>query len=180
MSPVAGTHMLRTARATGCLGGCVAAVGLFTTGSLAAVPAGVALTFLASSDLTTRRFSLRLLILASIVVCSFIAGEAIANSAGHQLLNGLLTMSLLAAGSTVAWLATSGVSFGDVLLVAFAALVPAWTSPTAVLSMLIAAFIVAGGMVVVGRIPRRKLSRQATVALGPALLAGWIVALVIA
>ena len=68
MKTVAGTHTLRTAGMTGCVGGCLAAVGLWQTGLIAAVPAATGLTALAASDLGTRRFSLAILRVASALV----------------------------------------------------------------------------------------------------------------
>lgn len=153
----------------------MAVVGTLTAGSLAAVPAGIALAYLAWSDLASRRFSLRLLGGATLSVCVVLGGEAIERGATRRLLDGLLTLSVLVILAALGWLATRGVSFGDVLLVGFAALVPAWVSPAAVVLMVGSACVAAGAMVVVRRLRSEGPVPDAAVAFGPALVVGWLV-----
>lgn len=174
---VAGAAAMHTLRATGRAGagGCVAVVGTLTAGSLAAMPAGVALAYLAWSDLASRRFSLRLLGGATVTVCATIGAEAIERGATHRLLDGLLTLSALIVLVALGWLLTEGVSFGDVLLVSFAALVPAWMSPAAVALMVGSAFVAAGAMVVARRLRAGEAVLNDAVAFGPALVVGWLV-----
>ena len=68
MNSLAGTHTLKAAGLTGCVGGCVAALGFWQTGLVATVPAATGLTVLAASDLATHRFSLKTLRLATAFV----------------------------------------------------------------------------------------------------------------
>lgn len=174
---VTGAAAVQTLRATGRAGagGCVAVVGTLAAGSFAAVPAGVALAYLAWSDLAIRRFSLRLLGGATLTVCGVIGAEAIGGGATRRLLDWLLTLSALTVIAALVWSATKGVSFGDVLLVGFAALVPAWMSPAAVALMVGSAFVAAGAMVVARRLRSGTAVRDDAVAFGPALVVGWLV-----
>ena len=153
----------------------MAVVGTLTAGSLAAVPAGAALAYLAWSDLEGRRFSLRLLGGTTLAVCAVIGVEAIERGATRRLVDGLLTLSVLLVVAALGWLATRGVSFGDVLLVGFAALVPAWMSPAAVVLMVGSAFVAAGAMVAARRLRFGTVVHGAAVAFGPALVVGWLV-----
>ena len=158
---------------------CVAAVGLLATGSLAALPAGAGLTCLAMSDLARRRFSMRVLGLASILVVAGILAELAGGETAGRLAQTFLTVTMVASVSVAAWLATRGIAFGDVLVLGFAALMPAWISPGAVVWMLIVTFVAAGGAVVMHRLGCRDRRDPETVALGPALLVGWVAGLVI-
>ena len=153
----------------------MAVVGMLTTGSLAALPAGLALSHLAWSDLTTRRFSLRLLAGATLAVSVVIAAEATRRGTIRHVLGALAVLAVVLVSVGLGWLATRGVSFGDVLLVGFAALVPAWMSPAAVLLMVGSAFVAAGAVVVARRLRYGQPAHGAAVALGPALLVGWLV-----
>jgi len=153
----------------------VAVVGTLTAGSFAAAPAGAALAYLALSDLAIRRFSLRLLGGATVTVCAVIGAEAIGRGATRRLVDWLLTLSALIVVATLAWFATKGVSFGDVLLVSFAALVPAWMSPAAVALMVGSAFVAAGSMVLARRLRSGAAVHAEAVAFGPALVVGWLV-----
>ncbi len=55
MNSLAGTHTLKAAGLAGCVGGCMAALGFWHSGLIAAVPAATGLTALAASDPTTHR-----------------------------------------------------------------------------------------------------------------------------
>lgn len=173
----AGGHSLRTSGLTGCIGGSVAALGYLHTGLIAAVPAATGLTALAASDITTRRFSLRTLGVASVLVSVGLLLDSGRASDWDRLLVAFVVTALAATALTAAWLGTKGIAFGDVLLTAFAVAVPAWVSPRAagvtVLVGLLAAFV----MVVVRRM--RRDDHSGGVAFGPALLAGWVVAMVV-
>ena len=162
-----------TATTLAVLGGAIAVVGFGATQSPAAIPAGLALTYLAASDLLTRRISLRLLGFASIVVTLAIVAEATVHGTPAQLVREFVTVASLVGVLTVGWRLTSGVAFGDVLLLGFAALVPAWVAPIAVVWM-IAGTVTALALVVIWRRLRRTDMIESTLALGPALLAGWL------
>lgn len=163
---------------TGCVGGCVAAAGALTSGSVAALPAGVALTYLAWSDLTSRRLSLRLLAGATVVVTTSIAAEAINGGSARRFGPAAVAIFVLLVTATGAWMATRGIAFGDVLLLGFAALVPAWLSAPAVVTMVGVAIVVAGIGVAARRLRPNPTARP-SVAFAPALLVGWIVGVAI-
>jgi hypothetical protein len=145
----------------------------------AAVPAGLGLTAAARSDLATHQFSLReLRLLASIVALCMVLDTA--RSREWQRLG----LTLAVGGLTVLavlllWLTTSVVAFGDVVLVAFALPVTASVSPRAVGTMLFVALVAAGGTGAVQRVRRTRTSTKDAVALGPALLAGWVVGVMV-
>ena len=179
MSSVAGARTQKTAGLTGCLGGCMAALGLWQTGLIAAVPAATGLTALAASDLATHRFSLKTLRLASALVVAGLVIDAMRASAWDRLVATVAVTGLVAFALLAVWFITPGIALGDVVLLTFAVLVPAWLSPWAAGTTILVAVVVGGAVAVIqrhGRPPRRS---PATVALGPALLAGWVVAVVI-
>lgn len=175
---IAARHPPRAPGWTGCVGGCVAAVGALTSGSAAALPAGVALTYLAWSDLISRRLSLRLLAGATVVVSTSIAAEAINGGSAKRLGPAAVAVLVLLIAATTAWMATRGIAFGDVLLLGFAALVPAWLSAAAVVTMVGVAIVVAGIGVAARRL-RPDLTARPSVAFAPALLVGWVVGVAI-
>ena len=75
---------------------------------------------------------------------------------------------------------TAGISFGDVLLLTFAVLVPAWLSPRAVVITILAAVVIGGAVAVAQRVGRpEKPSPPRGVGFGPALLAGWAIGVVV-
>lgn len=173
----AGGHSLRTSGLTGCIGGSVAALGFLQTGLIAAVPAATGLAALAASDITTRRFSLRTLGVASVLVSVGLLLDSLRASDWDRPIVAFVVTALAAITLTAGWLGTKGIAFGDVLLTAFAVAVPAWVSPRAagvtVLVGVLAAFV----MVIVRRI--RPDDHSDGVAFAPALLAGWMVAMVV-
>lgn len=179
MKTVAGTHTLRTAGVTGLIGGCVAAVGLSQTGLIAAVPAATGLTALAASDFAARRFSLTLLRAASALVVAGLLFDAARGPAWGRLVIAAAVTGLMGVAMIALWMVARGVAFGDVLLVTFSVAVPAWLSPRAAGLTLLVALVVAAAVVLVR--PRRESEGLATgtMALGPALLAGWVVAMVV-
>lgn len=179
MKTVAGTHTLRTAGVTRLVGGCVAAVGLSQTGLIAAVPAATGLTALAASDLATRRFSLATLRVASALVVAGLLLDTARDSAWGRLAIAAAVTGLMGVAMIALWMVARGVAFGDVLLVTFSVAVPAWLSPRAAGLTVLVALVVAAAVVLVR--PRRQSEGLATgtIALGPALLAGWVVAMVV-
>lgn len=179
MKTVAGTHTLRTAGVTGCVGGCVAVVGLWQTGLLAAVPAATGLTALAASDLAARRFSLAILRAASALVIVGLLLDAARGSEWSRLAIAAIVTGLTGVAMLALWMVARGVAFGDVLLVTFSVAVPAWLSPRAAGITVLVALVVAAAVVLVR--PRQQSEGLATgtIALGPGLLAGWVVAVVV-
>lgn len=179
MSSLAGTHTLKAAGLTGCVGGCVAALGFWQTGLVAAVPAATGLAVLASSDLRTHRFSLKTLRLATAFVVLGLLVDALRSSAWDRLVATAAMAGIVALAVLALWLSTSGIALGDVLLLTFAVLVPAWLSPWAAGATILAALVVGGAVAVVQRYRRPVDVSPATVALGPALLAGWVVGMMV-
>lgn len=179
MKTFAGTHTPRTAGMTGVVGGCVAVVALWQTGLIAAVPAATGLTALAASDLATRRFSLTILRVASALVVVGLLLDAALGSAWGRLAIAAAMTGLTGVAMLALWLVARGVAFGDVLLVTFAVSVPALLSPRAAGLTVLVALVVAAAVVLVR--PRQQSEGVATgtIALGPALLAGWVVAMVV-
>lgn len=76
------------------------------------------------------------------------------------------------------WLTTAGIAFGDVLLLTFAVLVPAWLSPWAAVATVLIALVLGGAAAMAERYGR-PAGQAPEVALGPALLAGWVAAMVV-
>ena len=179
MNSLAGTHTLKAAGTTGCVVGCVAALGFWQTGLIAAVPAAMGLTALAASDLTTHRFSLKTLRLATALVVAGFVVDAIRASTWDRLVATVAVAGLVALAVLVLWLSTAGIALGDVLLLTFAVLVPAWLSPWAAGATILVTLMVGGAVAVVQRHGRSEGGSPATVALGPALLAGWVIAVVV-
>jgi hypothetical protein len=179
MTTAAGTHTLRTAGMTGCVGGCAAVVGLWQTGLIAALPAATGLTAVAATDLAARRFSLTFLRAASALVVAGLLLDAARGSAWDRLAVAATVSIGVAVAMLVLWVGTRGVAFGDVLLVTFAVAVPAWLSPRAAGLTVLVALVVAAAVVLVRPRPQSEAVAAGTVALGPALLAGWVVAMVV-
>lgn len=173
MSSLAGTHALKTAGLTGCVGACTAALGFWQTGLIAAVPAATGLTALAASDLTTHRFSLKTLRLATALVVTGLVIDAMRASAWDRLVPTVAVAGLVALAVLALWLSTPGIALGDVLLLTFAVLVPAWLSPSAAGVTILVTLVLGGAVAVIQRHGRPLGRSPATVALGPALLAGW-------
>jgi hypothetical protein len=135
---------------------------------------------LAASDLTTHRFSLRTLRLATALVAVGFVVDAVRGAAWGRLAQAVLIAGVVALGVSVLWVVTVGISFGDVLLLTLTVLIPAWLSPRAVVITILAALVVGGTVAVAQRVGRsRKPSSSAGVALGPALLAGWTIGVVV-
>lgn len=179
MKTVAGTHTLRTVGMTGCVGGCAAAVALWQTGLIAAVPAATGLTALAASDLATRRFSLTILRVASALVAGGLVLDSASDSAWDQLAIAAAASGIVAIALLAVWLGTRGVAFGDVLLVTFAVVVPAWLSPRAAALTIVVASVVAAAIVLLRLRGESERVATGTIALGPALLVGWVFAMVV-
>lgn len=173
----AGVHSLRRAGLTGCVGGSMAALGYVHTGLIAAVPAATGLAALAAADLATRRFSLRTLRISAVLVGVGLALDSGRTQAWDRLLAAVIVTALVGLGLLGAWLGTRGIALGDVLLTTFAVAVPAWLSPSAAVATVLAALVVALGMVLVWR--GKNTSDRPGVPLGPALLAGWVFAMVV-
>lgn len=178
MRTAADTQTLRTA-GIGCVGGCAAAIGMWQTGLIAAVPAATGLTALAASDLVTRRFSLAVLRCASVLVLAALLLDTARDAEWHRLMIAVAVSGFVAFAMLATWMGTRGVAFGDVLLATFAVAVPAWLSPRAAGLTILVALVAAAAIVLLRRRERGEVLATGTIALGPALLAGWIVAMVI-
>lgn len=179
MNSLAGTHTLKAAGLTGCAGGCVAALGFWQTGLVATVPAAAGLTILAASDLTTHRFSLKTLRLSTAFVVASLVVDSMRSSDWDRLIATGAVAGVVAVTVVALWLTTSGIAFGDVLLLTFAVLVPAWLSPWAAVATILIALVVGGATAMIQRHGRPAGRSPVTVALGPALLAGWVAAMVV-
>lgn len=179
MNSLAGTHTLKAAGLTGCVGGCLAALGFWQTGLIATVPAATGLTVLAASDLTTHRFSLRTLRLATAFVVVGLVVDSMRSSDWDRLIATGAVAGVVAVTVLALWLNTSGIAFGDVLLLTFAVLVPAWLSPWAAVATVLIALVVGGAAAMIQRHGRPAGRSPVAVALGPALLAGWVAAMVV-
>ena len=164
---------------TGCVGGCLAAVGLWQTGLIAAVPAATGLTALAASALGTRRFSLAILRVASALVVAGLLLDAALGSAWGRLAIAAAMTGLTGVAMLALWMVARGVAFGDILLVTFSVSVPALLSPRAAGLAVLVALVVAAAVVLIRPRGQHEGLATGTVALGPALLAGWIVAMVV-
>lgn len=163
---------------TGCVGGSLAALGYLHTGMVAAVPAATGLAALAASDLTSRRFSLRTLRVASILVAVGLLIDSSRAAAWDRLAVAAAVTLLIAAALAGAWLGTRGIAFGDVLLTSFAVAVPAWLSPRAAAVTVFAGVLAAALLALVRRVWADERTSR-TIAFGPALMAGWVVAMVV-
>lgn len=179
MSSLAGTHTLKAAGVTGCVGGCAAALGFWQTGLIATVPAATGLAALAASDLRSHRFSLKTLRLATGFVVAGLVIDSMRSSDWDRLVSTAALASVVALAVLALWRSTAGMAFGDVLLLTFAVLVPAWLSPWAAGTTILATLVVGGAVAVVQRYRRPVDLSPATVALGPALLAGWVVGMMV-
>lgn len=179
MSSLAGTRTLKTAGMTGCVGGCLAVLGFWRTGLIAAVPAATGLTALAASDLTTHRFSLKTLRLATALVVVGLVDDSLHSSDWDRLLASGAMAGVVAVTVLALWLNTAGIAFGDVLLFTFAVLIPAWLSPWAAVTTVLIALVVGGATAMIQRHGRSAGRSPVTVAVGPALLAGWVAAMVV-
>jgi len=179
MNSLAGTHTLKAAGLTGCVGGGLAALGFWQTGLIATVPAATGLTVLAASDLTTHRFSLKTLRLATAFVVASLVVDSMRSSDWDRLIATGAVAGVVAVTVLALWLNTSGIAFGDVLLLTFAVLVPAWLSPWAAVATVLIALVVGGTTAMIQRHGRPAGRSPVTVALGPALLAGWVAAMVV-
>ena len=163
--------------AAGSLG--AAALGVWQTGLLAAAPAGAGLTVLAASDLMVHRFSLRTLNLAALLTSTCLVVESLRAPANDQLVVATALTGLVAIAAFMVWVGTSGVAFGDVLLLSFAVVLPAWLSPRSAAVAVAVAVATAGAVAMWQRHRRAVADPAGTVALGPALLMGWVVAVVV-
>lgn len=179
MNSLAGTHTLKAAGLTGCVGGCAAALGFWQTGLIATVPAATGLTVLAASDLTTHRFSLKTLRLATAFVVAGLVVDSMRASDWDRLIATAAVAGVVAATVLALWLNTAGIAFGDVLLLSFAVLVPAWLSPWAAVATVVIALVVGGAAAMIQRHGRPAGRSPVAVAFGPALLAGWVAAMVV-
>lgn len=155
-----------------------AAVGCLATDLLAAVPAGAGLGILAMSDLAAHRISIRTVGVASGLVAFGLTVEAATGHSWDRLALAFGGTAGVAALLVVAWLSTTGISFGDVLLGAFALAVPLYLSLTATAVTVLVA-LAAAALYVVGRAARSGARRSTTVPLAPALLVGWLCGMVV-
>ena len=156
----------------------VAIAGWLATGLIAAVPAGAGLVAAAATDLATHRFSTSALGVAAALVALALTIDAAAHGTWSRL--GLAAAGTVVAAVllTAAWLGTRGMAFGDVLLVTFAVAIPLCMSVPPATVALGAALMAAAALIAV-RVARLGVERPATVPLAPALLVGWLVAVVV-
>lgn len=145
MNSVAGAHKLKTAGLSGYLAaGCVAGLGFWRTGLVAAVPAATGLTAVAAADLATHRFSLKTLRLATALVVAGLVIDATRASAWDRLIAAVAVTGLMGFVLLALWFITPGIALGDVLMLTFAVLVPAWLSPWAAGTTILVAVLVGG------------------------------------
>jgi len=150
-----------------------ATVGWLATDLPAAVPAGAALGVLAVSDLATHRVSIRTLAVGSGLVALALTVDAAVGNSWERLALAIGGTATTAALLAIAWLSTSGISFGDVLLGAFALAVPLYLSITAT-AMTVLVALVTSALYVVARAALLGARRSSTIPLVPALLVGWL------
>jgi hypothetical protein len=155
----------------------MAALGYVHTGLIAALPAAAGLAALAASDLATRRFSHRTLRASSALVGAGLILDSGRTEAWDRLVAAAVVTGLVGIGMLGTWLGTRGIAFGDVLLTTFAIAVPAWLSPTAAAVTVLTTVLVAFVMFLVRRM--RDACGADGLPLGPALLAGWVAAMVV-
>jgi len=157
------------------LGVCAALLATQRTGLLAAAPAAVGLVLLGVSDGATGRFSVRTLRRSTTFVCAALVLDAARAAAWSRLLHAIAMSGALALVLTVLWALTSTFAFGDVLLVVFASLVPAWLSPHTIAVVLLSTCVLAGGVALARQRRRSMNDGTAKVPLGPALAAAWMI-----
>jgi Flp pilus assembly protein protease CpaA len=161
---------------TGFLGCSAAVLATMHSGRAAAAPAALGLTVLAATDLEERRLPSRIVsstfaaILAAAVVDAERSGDWVRLAEAAAI---ACAVSLVA---LVIWASTSGIAFGDVKLLGVAAIVPALIAPRLVISMVFAALVASLIVVFVGWFRTRGTTRNASIAFGPPLLVGWLVA----
>lgn len=90
----------------------MAALGFWQAGLIAAVPAATGLTVLAASDLTTHRFSLKTLRLATALVAGGLVVDTRRSSAWERLVAGVAVAGLVALAVLALWLSTAGIAPG--------------------------------------------------------------------
>jgi hypothetical protein len=150
-----------------------AASGWAASGLLAAVPAAGGLAVIAISDLTTHRFSVRTLGVASAIVAAALIADAAASGSWHHLAiagGGAVAVSVML---LLTWVVAAGVAFGDQLLGVFTLVVPLYLSLTAAAITVVAALVAAAGFVI-ARAAWSGPTRSTMVPLAPALLVGWL------
>jgi len=150
-----------------------ATVGWLASDLPAAVPAGAVLGVLAMSDLATHHISIRALEVGSGLVTLALTVDAALGNSWERLALAFGETAAVAALLAIAWLSTRGISFGDVLLGAFALAIPLYLSLTAAAVTALAALVTAA-LYVLERAARVGPRRSATVPLAPALLVGWV------
>lgn len=155
-----------------------AAVGWLATDLPAAVPAGAGLGVLAVSDLATHRISIRTLGVSAGLVALALTIDAAIDHSWDRLAWAVGGTATVAALLVFAWFSTAGISFGDVLLGAFAVAVPLYLSlAAAAVTVLVA--LAAAGLYALTRAARLGAGRSTTVPLAPALLVGWLCGMVV-
>jgi hypothetical protein len=180
MSAVLATKPKADARigVIGAIATCVAIIGWLATDLVAAVPAGACLTVVAATDLSTRRFSIRTLGIASLLVALALGANAAAEGSLTRLTVVLSGTAAVGGLLGLVWLAIGGLAFGDVLLVAFTISVPLHVSARAA-AVTISVALAAAALTVLARAVMQRSTRGRSVALAPALLVGWVCGLVV-
>lgn len=156
-----------------------AGVAVWHTSLASAAPAGLGLGFLASTDLANRRLPEGLML--ATLTGSLAAGAFDASRLGNSypFFRAWMIVGIVLLGVGILWAVTSGFAWGDVKLLALASFVPAFIAPHQVIVMLVAALL-AAFVVVIGDRFRRPNPWQPTIAFGPPVLVGWLVAVMFA
>ena len=175
-----GGHPHLKAWGIGLFGCGVGSLAAWRTGLFAAIPVAIGLTALAVSDAESRRLPRRTFnrtVQATLVAAAI---DVTLAGSGVDAVMALMMAELVAIAALAVWAITGGIAFGDVKLIGLAALIPAWRSPQRIGTLLVVA-IIASLCVVLVRWRRQGYTEPGgTIAFGPPVLIGWIVASAVA
>jgi leader peptidase (prepilin peptidase) / N-methyltransferase len=148
---------------------------VWRTGLLSAAPAATGLTMLAALDMATRRVPRT--IVAQTTACMLAAAlvDAVRLSEPKRFLTAIVLAAFVGLVAGLVWLISSGIAFGDVKLLALAAFVPAWLRGSAIVTVVVVAFLAAAVYMLIERLQHGAITAKATIAFGPPLLVGWLV-----
>jgi hypothetical protein len=175
-----GGHPQFKAWSIGLFGCGIGSLAAWRTGLFAAVPVAVGLTALAVSDAESRRLPRRTF--NRTIQATLVAGAIDVARSGHgrDAVMALVLAELVAVTALALWAITGGIAFGDVKLIGLAALIPAWRSPQQIGTLLVVAIIASLGVVIVRWWRQGYAEPGGTIAFGPPVLIGWIVASAVA